>query len=226
MNLSSQLAKALSAVSCLECGKPFRLPDNISEIESLECPHCQQNLLMNDILNVLADELQIPTAAVVKAKEQQAGETRATGEAVEPAGEPAPQIRHEIDEGEYSIPKPLKTAMRRRHLSEREIARRRKLSEKKREFQKKSGGPGEWIRVVFGGVLALPVAQLILWWAFALDPFTLAPTVARFVPLIVPASVLPEEEAHQSADKGNRDMPPNQTMHDDGIPYSIESIKK
>ncbi len=219
MSLPSELAMALSAVPCLKCEKPFRLPDNLAEIESLECPHCHENLLMDDILDELAEELQIPTAAVVKAKQKQVADQPAESDITEP-----PEIKSHLDEGDYFIPKPLKTAIRRSPHSEADLRRRSKLRGDKRQFTKKTGGPGEWIRIAIGAVLALPVAQLVLWWLFATDPFVLGPRVSRFVPFVVPPKLRHQDANLQETGPAiGRDMPPSQTIHDQIIPLSINS---
>jgi hypothetical protein len=48
--------------------------------------------------------------------------------------------------------------------------------------------------VILGALLALPVAQLIIWWVLSVDPLQLAPAVAKVVPFAVPAKVLEAEQ--------------------------------
>jgi hypothetical protein len=42
------------------------------------------------------------------------------------------------------------------------------------------------IQTILGGVAAVPIAMLLIWYALGKDPFELGPTVARFAPWIVP----------------------------------------
>jgi uncharacterized Zn finger protein (UPF0148 family) len=55
----------------------------------------------------------------------------------------------------------------------------------------------QWIeiaKIACGALLALPVAQLIIWWGLSVDPLKLAPTVAKAVPFVVPVKVLEAAE--------------------------------
>lgn len=49
----------------------------------------------------------------------------------------------------------------------------------------------EGVKIILGGVMALPISQLILWWAAGKDPFDLGPVIANNVPQI--AFVVPEK---------------------------------
>ncbi len=44
----------------------------------------------------------------------------------------------------------------------------------------------DFVKIIVGGLMAFPVAQLIIWWGFAKDPLQLGPRVAAAVPFIVP----------------------------------------
>lgn len=52
----------------------------------------------------------------------------------------------------------------------------------------------ELVKIALGAVLALPVAQLIIWWGLSIDPLKLAPSVVKYVPFVVPAKVLEANE--------------------------------
>jgi hypothetical protein len=66
-----------------------------------------------------------------------------------------------------------------KNLPPKKKARRRRL--RKTKFTR-----GDLIKTVLGALIALPVAQLILWWGLARDPFSLGPTVASVAPFLVP----------------------------------------
>lgn len=75
---------------------------------------------------------------------------------------------------------------------ERRVARR--ASQRQRTVGKSK--TKEWVeiaKVILGALLALPVAQLIIWWVLAVDPLQLAPSVAKVVPFAVPGKVLKSE---------------------------------
>ena len=81
---------------------------------------------------------------------------------------------------------------------------------------------GELWRIVLGGLLALPIAQLILWWGFAVDPLGLGPKVYPYAPAVVPAKVFRPAVEVRDEVPVNKDMPPSQRMIDEQIPISIK----
>jgi phage FluMu protein Com len=58
---------------------------------------------------------------------------------------------------------------------------RRRRRKRKTKFTR-----ADFVKVIVGGLMAFPVAQLILWWGFAKDPMQLGPQVASAVPFVVP----------------------------------------
>jgi len=74
---------------------------------------------------------------------------------------------------------------------ERKVASR---SKHKRRTSRKAQQWLEIAKIAFGAFLALPVAQLIIWWGLSVDPLKLAPTVAKAIPFVVPAKVLEAAE--------------------------------
>lgn len=54
---------------------------------------------------------------------------------------------------------------------------------------------GESTKVLIGGLLAFPIAYLLIFWVFHQDPLNLGPTISRVVPFAVPAKLRgPESE--------------------------------
>lgn len=47
---------------------------------------------------------------------------------------------------------------------------------------------GQMVGVIFGGLMAIPLAQICLWWIFGQDPVHLGPAVSEVVPFIVPSA--------------------------------------
>jgi hypothetical protein len=73
----------------------------------------------------------------------------------------------------------------------------RHSSSRRRPTVNSSKKSGQWVeigKVILGALLALPVAQLIIWWVLSVDPLQLAPAVAKVVPFAVPAKVLEAEQ--------------------------------
>ena len=51
----------------------------------------------------------------------------------------------------------------------------------------------EWLKIGVGGFIAFPLAYLGLMWIAGLDPFGLAPTIHKVVPLVVPSSLIDDD---------------------------------
>jgi hypothetical protein len=68
-----------------------------------------------------------------------------------------------------------------------------------RPKKKEKNALWEVIQVIFGGVLALPLAVLFLWWVVGRDDFELGPKVARYAAWIVPGRFEGRAQVNESA---------------------------
>ena len=60
--------------------------------------------------------------------------------------------------------------------------------------QRKSSAPKrspvfEAVKIIFGGLLAAPIAYLLLMWVFSRDPLNLVPTINSYAPILVPEAL-------------------------------------
>lgn len=55
----------------------------------------------------------------------------------------------------------------------------------------------EIAKIVFGALLAIPVAQLVIWWGLGVDPLKLGPPVGRAFPALVPKALRGEKPAER-----------------------------
>ncbi len=217
MASSSDILKAAEPVPCPDCGEMFLLPEGMEKDTSLACPHCDSEITGQQIVAAL-----LPTAAIVKGEKQSNGEEAAQSTETREAASQSSAISHAFDEQSYTIPKPLKTAQRR---SSSRYPQRKKKPRKKKKDEKPSGFSELW-RIALGFVLALPIAQLILWWGFTVDPLGLAPRVHNFAPFLVPSSVYKPAPVTKPEKPVNKDMPGTQSMDDtNNIPISIYHSK-
>jgi hypothetical protein len=207
MNTASGPVKKATPVNCPRCTGLFRLPPGISVKTVIVCPHCQSDLGVDDLLN------EIPVAEISK-DSPVLSEKHAEDTAKTPVIEPS---KYAIDEGEFTIPKPLKTARR----SGRSHHPPRKRTTTKVPFARPKQGKIEWLKIALGGLLALPIAQIILWWVFAVDPLNLSHRVHAWVPVLVPPALSPNPQIEDNDRDWNRDMPPGQILRDDGIPFPV-----
>ena len=68
---------------------------------------------------------------------------------------------------------------------------------KSRQVSNSSSGGFELVKIVLGAALALPVAQLLIWWFAGTDPLNLGPTVSRIMPFVVPAEFQPDKQKNK-----------------------------
>ena len=84
--------------------------------------------------------------------------------------------------------------------SSRSSSSSRRSSSRRKTPAKPDSGLVEGIKILFGALLAPPVAQLVIWWVLGLDPLGLGPTVSKFVPAVVPAKFRAETVEEPKAD--------------------------
>lgn len=208
MNSASESTGNTTLVNCPRCGDLFRLPRGIRAEAVMVCPHCQADFPVVEVM----DDIPVAEVSGNGSRFESAGATEAPAPAVNVAA--GSQPKHAIDSGDFSIPKPLKTAERSRRRSH--SSRR---SQNSHPINRRKTGIGEWLKVVLGAVLAIPIAQLILWWVFAADPLHLAASVSRVAPALVPPALRPTDPAEPGPGQGfDLDMPPGQILNDDDRP--------
>jgi hypothetical protein len=126
------------AVSCPRCEEPVTVPAGVESETRVECPLCQEELTGADFIEQLP-----PVLVLLDVPEEQAPEISAPvlGEDFDPDN-PFAEVR-EAEGGAAVV-----TRLRRTRMD---------------EDHKKKSGFRQLISIVLGGLLALPIAQLILW---------------------------------------------------------------
>ncbi|MDA7902484.1 hypothetical protein N9B31_02385 [Mariniblastus sp.] len=185
--------------NCLNCQGLVRVPLKAAADSKVRCPHCSNEYRLSEIL----DE-SVPALEIV----EEATESFAAPLVME---EPAeiqrevfvvpPQLaegalrkrkrRTNLDNSEESSDSSRKTSSR---SSSREDRRSRKKSRSGGNSQKRARTPKspkspaiEFIKVVVGGLMAIPIAYAIVLWAFNKDPLNVGPQVSEYVPFVIPA---------------------------------------
>ncbi|RMF39393.1 MAG: hypothetical protein D6753_13860 [Planctomycetota bacterium] len=159
----------MQLLPCASCGKIFVLPEGTSAAATIECPNCEQQYVVDSLVR---DEL-VRWKVVYDPNSPDAPADveilAVEEEASDVAGDGAQQAPLVLD---GAIGSGAGSALRR--------ARR------------KQGTP-IWsiIQVVLGGVAAVPIALLILWWVLDRDVMDAGPKVARYLPWIVPQKYHP-----------------------------------
>ena len=214
MSASTDILSSEKPLPCPSCKQLFRLPEGFTARNALACPHCNEEVTGQEILDTVA-----PTARIIDS-----GPDAPLDVSVEPTNEksqkPVRQARS-FDEQDFVIPKPLKTATRRSRSRHPERKGSRKRSSRKKKKKEANAGK-EFIKIAFGGLLALPIAQLVLWWGLNSDPLNLAGPTSSIASFVVPPKlrpiVIPEEETEE---KRNKDMPKNQKLNDHNLPLRL-----
>ena len=228
MSELEDLLKSEKPLPCPACDHPFRLPAGFAESSAVACPHCKDMITGQQIMAKIA-----PTAEIVLDKENEATVDESVNITVETTVQKT--AAEMFDEQDFVIPKPLKTATqqrgprtkrKKRDLTEKKVfgkQKKRKRRSSRNRYQEPTTAT-EMIKIVFGALLALPLAQLILWWGFQADPLNLAQPTSKIVAFIVPPTLraLPEVEPLEETEPKNKDLPPTQSMKDFNLPRSIK----
>ncbi len=79
----------------------------------------------------------------------------------------------------------------------------------RRPSQRKTGdsAAAEWIKILLGGALAIPIAYLLLLWGFGRDPLSLAPSINRIVPALVPDYMVASESESTDGVESDQETP-------------------
>ena len=77
---------------------------------------------------------------------------------------------------------------------DRESSSRSKRGRRSRKAKEQASPWVEVVKIVLGALLAIPIAYLLVFWVFRLDPFQVGPTVSKVAPFLVPAEFHAEVE--------------------------------
>lgn len=157
----------MSVARCPECGEEVSIPSGVSTEAIVACPLCRAEFPILRVYEKLPAMLIVvsdPKGTIAAG----VADDDALKIAVEPAG------RFGFEEGAAPQAQPFTPVSR-------------PSSGPKRRKQSAAGsGLASMFAVVFGGACAIPLAQLCLWWIFGQDPVKVGPTVAKYVPVVVP----------------------------------------
>jgi hypothetical protein len=186
--------------TCPRCRNSLKIPPSIDPENRLRCPRCRRLFRVADLLVVAGKE-----GSVAVEQEQAAAGPSETDSPVT------------SDERTSSV-------VRRRYYSRTRLPKGAAPQKARRKRQPKTKFTrGDFIKVILGGLLALPVTQAILWWGFHRDPLDLGPSVASIAPFAVPYGFrgLPELEPPTSQYESNP-----QSRLTPGKPFQFERGQK
>jgi hypothetical protein len=186
------------------------LPENLDESDVVRCPLCRKEFEGRALVPVIP-QVEIVRKKALAAVERERvtidelhlvrrgsdhsnafGNSAVVGRKANAGAtdlvDPAPAIREST--GENAAATGERPAFeRKRYFSHNQLTKGDKTTSSRRHAsrRRKKFGLSEFIKIVLGGLLAFPVAQLILWWVFGRDPLQLGKPTSRYLPYAVPA---------------------------------------
>lgn len=178
----------MTVTECPRCREKVTLPMGGGESSRVRCPLCQEEYALGDVWQTLPPRLQLI--------DEEGYADSHIGYDLAPETEPSSASSKPGFDFEER-PAPVAQAPTQTSAGGRGRGRRQKH-------------PGwEFAKIVAGGLLAIPVSQLILWWLpgdWRRDPFKLGPVVGKAIPWIVPKSLRDPED---DSDDGGQSQSPN-----------------
>lgn len=203
--------------NCPKCGNVVLVPSGVLAQTIVRCPKCKSQYSIESALPEDVEELEIVGGQTSFSEN---GTGRSYSEDSE--NEPAPKIEATKFEVPTILRQGAKRRASRQRTSEKaapngstnadpnsngvhEISTQRfeksgpsHQKSRSRSRRRSSFSEGnrslEIVKIVLGAFLALPVAQLIIWWGLGVDPLGLGPSVGRSFPSLVPKSMRAEEK--------------------------------
>jgi uncharacterized protein YbaR (Trm112 family) len=174
---------SMSIVTCPVCHRAITVFMDTAPESEMCCPLCNSEFSFQDVLDAMPPMLQL--AAEVRNSQElqlQPEDAKFTFDEI-----PAPPVPR----------KSTAAARRRKRKSESESSKRTadlknkgpwdtKTARKRKAAYKKADPMREGILFVIGGLMALPVGQLLIWWVLGKDPLNFGPPVSSVAGFVVP----------------------------------------
>lgn len=189
--------------NCLSCQGLVRVPSTAPANSNVRCPHCSQSYRLSQILDQAVPELEVILESEIAPNVPHVDQIRIKTENDDTDGSKKFVVPTQLSEG-------AKRSRRRRRSESSSSSSSRPATSPKtsssgrastsRGSSSQSGSNGilEVVKIGMGGLLAIPIAYLLVFWVFQKDPLHIGPSVSGVVPFLVPAEFhavdSPEEE--------------------------------
>jgi hypothetical protein len=178
--LAHETLAVIQLLPCPACSRQTELPESVSRLATIQCPHCAQQFVVGELLqrefgmwHVIADPIAPALDVSVEADYELADE----------------DIAHSEIPGEPGIsgvqPRSTPSAMNVGAASKQDVAVRHKTRRKSKSTI------WSFAQVVLGGLAAVPIALLLIWHVIGTDVADLGPAVGRYLPWLVPEKFRP-----------------------------------
>lgn len=186
--------------NCLSCEGLVRIPVKSAADSKVRCPHCSTEYRLNEILNESVPALEIieetsDSVAAPLIMEQPTVIQKDTFVVPPQLVEGARKRRSTNESSEGSSGSRREKSGRRSSRKDKSWRKRSRSDRNLRHslrwqsrFSTSVKNPTvEFTKVVFGGLMAIPIAYAIVLWVFNKDPLNVGPQISEYVPFVVPA---------------------------------------
>ena len=199
--------------NCLGCSGLVRIPAITKAHVRVRCPRCDEMYLLSEIVDHDIPALEIveherSNAAMDKSEDKyqpvtpkEDGRFVVPGYLAKAATRKSRRKSRSKSSGstvdiQQNLDSPGERSRQRPTRSDRQITSRPRTSRKRNLF--------DFIMIVLGGLMSIPVAQMMIWWILGTDPLKIAPDVAKVVPIVVPSDLREVETRDTQSPSGAR----------------------
>jgi hypothetical protein len=202
---SREQSDSLILGNCVSCQELVRVPARAPAESMVRCPHCSEAFRLSQILDQAVPELEIVDASkndqpvlpsvdpeVIKEREvfvvppqlskgaKRSGRRRRSRSTPVSSGSGDSPERLARKSSRHSKGKPSRSSSSHSHSSASQSSRLPTVAR---------NPTMEIVKVIVGGILAIPIAYLLVLWIFGQDPLNVVPKVENVAPYMVPASL-------------------------------------
>lgn len=241
MDSSSQdQSESLILGNCLSCQGLVRVPSKAPSASVVQCPHCSESYQLAQILDQAVPELVIvsqpaPKADVSNADEIKIKEREAfvVPPQLSKGAKRLKRRRHRSDDGSGGLGKSREkngeTGVSSRNSDKgsssfTEVERRSRFSKKSRRSTAKKNPVVEIMKVVFGGILAVPIAYLLVLWVFRQDPLSVGPRIGNVAPFLIPETLRKDGESNNGDSNDSDKTADDKNENDDNDSLAIPRL--
>ncbi|GIW98498.1 MAG: hypothetical protein KatS3mg111_1831 [Pirellulaceae bacterium] len=207
---SPRIGSAIELAPCRNCAEPLLVPSDAPARATLECPRCHAQLAIDDLNRSPLQHWKVlpasPTSTMPGEEVGQPGSAADVAAAQQPEAlaEAVASSAQVADGGGNASP----VASQARDANDQTDLSWATAGARSARARTKQQSPiAAWwsiVQVVLGGVAAVPIALLLLWYVFDRDVMDAGRTVARYLPWIVPEKYHPYDLEESSASPSQR----------------------
>ena len=201
--------------NCLSCQGLVRVPVKSSADSKVRCPHCSNEYRLSEILDEsvpaleIIDDAQQPVAIapVIEEPEPFQKEVFVVPPQLSDGAKRKRRKRKDQSEGgsdsrRAAAGRPSSREERRSRKRSRSNSKPESRSRGQKRTSKSPRNPTiEFIKVVVGGLMAIPIAYAIVLWAFNKDPLNVGPQISEYVPIVIPADFQVDPKSDLNSEK-------------------------